>query len=82
MQCKQKKEKFKINKTRVVVSSTISYSWSVRKILMLKGNFYLMRGKFVAVPLLFKILEILLESEPFKTSRNLPYFERNSFIHA
>ena len=46
---------------------------------MLKCNFDLLGEKFVAVQLLFKVSEILLESEPFKTSNNLPYFEKNSF---
>ena len=43
---------------------------------MLNDKFDLV-GNLSGVALLFIISENLLESKPFKTSRKLPYFEKN-----
>ena len=47
------------------------------EILLLKSNFDLIDGKSSCGALLFQISENLLEHKPFKTSRKLPYFEKN-----
>ena len=47
---------------------------------MLKSNFDLVGGKLWGAVLLFKISENLLECKPFKTSRKLPYFEKNQLF--